>query len=97
MLSEARKYKVFVTMAEQSTQQQDEDKMIEIILANVGTVIAFRTGSPKDEELLLPLFEPYVEKGEISNLSAYNFYCRISGIETSEPISGRTLLLKDAK
>jgi type IV secretory pathway VirB4 component len=91
MLSEARKYKVFLTMAEQSTQQQDDQKMVNIILANVGTVIVFRTGSPKDEELLLPLFEPYIEKGEISNLSAYNFYfaCRITSVdERQEPMSG---------
>lgn len=93
MLSEARKYKVFLTMAEQSTQQQDDQKMVNIILANVGTVVAFRTGSPKDEELLLPLFEPYVEKGEISNLPAYNFYSRIAGIETSEPMSGETIVV----
>ncbi|MFZ2545072.1 MAG: type IV secretion system DNA-binding domain-containing protein [Candidatus Saccharimonadales bacterium] len=93
MLSEARKYKVFLTMAEQSTQQQDDQKMVNIILANVGTVVAFRTGSPKDEELLLPLLEPYIEKGEISNLSAYNFYCRISGVETQEPMSGETIVL----
>ena len=93
MLSEARKYKVFLTMAEQSTQQQDDQKMVNIILANVGTVIVFRTGSPKDEELLLPLFEPYIEKGEISNLSAYNFYCRIMGVEAQEPMSGETIVL----
>lgn len=92
MLSEARKYKVFLTMAEQSTQQQDDQKMVNIILANVGTVIVFRTGSPKDEELLLPLFEPYIEKGEISSLSAYNFYCRINGVETQEPMSGETIV-----
>ena len=92
MLSEARKYKVFLTMAEQSTQQQDDQKMVNIILANVGTVVVFRTGSPKDEELLLPLFEPYIEKGEISSLSAYNFYCRINGVETQEPMSGETIV-----
>jgi len=92
VLSEARKYKLYLIMAEQSTQQQDDQKMIEIILANVGTVVVFRTGSPKDEELLLPLFEPYIERGEISNLPAYNFYCRISGIETSEPMSGKTIV-----
>lgn len=91
MLSEARKYKVYLTMAEQSTQQQDDQKLINIILANVGTVVVFRTGSPKDEELLLPLFEPYIEKGEISNLSAYNFYCRITGVDAQEPMSGETI------
>jgi hypothetical protein len=67
--------------------------MVEVILANVGTVIAFKTGSPRDEELILPKFEPYIEKGEISNLPAYNFYCRISGVETSEPMSGETMVL----
>ncbi|MCA9348450.1 TraM recognition domain-containing protein, partial [Candidatus Saccharibacteria bacterium] len=93
MLSEARKYKLYLTMAEQSTQQQDDQKMVEVILANVGTIVAFRTGSPRDEELILPRFEPYIEKGEISNLPAYNFYCRISGKETNEPNSGETLLV----
>ena len=92
MLSEARKYKVYLTMAEQSTQQQDDQKLVNIILANVGTVVVFRTGSPKDEELLLPLFEPYIEKGEISNLPAYNFYCRITGIDSQEPMSGETMV-----
>ena len=53
----------------------------------------FHIGSPKDEELLLPLFEPYIEKGEISSLSAYNFYCRITGVETQEPMSGETILV----
>jgi hypothetical protein len=93
LLSEARKYKVYLTMAEQSTQQQDDQKLVNIILANVGTVVTFRTGSPKDEELLLPLFEPYIEKGEISNLSAYNFYCRITSIDAQEPMSGETIVL----
>ena len=93
MLSEARKYKVYLTMAEQSTQQQDDQKLVNVILANVGTVVVFRTGSPKDEELLLPLFEPYIERGEISNLSAYNFYCRIIGVASQEPMSGETIQL----
>ena len=66
--------------------------MVNIILANVGTVVVVRTGSPKDEELLLPLFEPYIEKGEISSLSAYNFYCRINSVETQEPMSGETIV-----
>ncbi len=92
MLSEARKYKVHLTMAEQSTQQQDDQKLVNVILANVGTIVTFRTGSPKDEELLLPLLEPYIERGEISNLPAYSFYCRISGVKTNEPMSGETVL-----
>ena len=95
MLSEARKYKLFLTMAEQSTTQQDEQRLVNIILANVGTVITFRTGSPVDEQLVLPLFKPYIEPGEIANLPSFNFYARLSAIKSQEPLSGETLLLDD--
>ena len=76
MLSEARKYKLFLTLAEQSTSQQSDQQMVSIIMANVGTVITFRTGNPQDERVLLPLFSPYIEQGEISNLPAFNFYAK---------------------
>lgn len=95
MLSESRKYKLFMTMAEQSTSQQKDQQMVSIILANVGTVICFRTGNPRDEQLLLPLFAPYIEQGEISNLPAFNFYAKLSAIRPQEPMSGQTLLLED--
>lgn len=94
MLSEARKYKMFMVMAEQSTSQQKDQQMVSIILANVGTVITFRTGNPQDERLLLPLFSPSIEQGEISNLPAFNFYAKLSAIQPQEPLSGQTLLLK---
>ncbi|MDK2899467.1 MAG: hypothetical protein PWQ10_654, partial [Patescibacteria group bacterium] len=93
MLSESRKYKLFLTMAEQSTSQQEDQNMIGIILANVGTVICFRTGNPNDEKLVLPLFSPYIMQGELNNLSAYNFYARLSSVVAQEPLSGVTLLL----
>jgi hypothetical protein len=95
MLSESRKYKLFMTMAEQSTSQQKDQQMISIILANVGTVICFRTGNPIDERLLLPLFSPYIKQGEISNLPSFNFYARLSAINAQEPLSGQTILLID--
>ncbi len=96
MLSEARKYKLFLIMAEQSTSQQDQQRLVDIILANVGTVICFRSGSPADERYVLPLFYPYIEQGEIANLPAYNFYMRIAGVTAQEPLSGQTLLLDEA-
>jgi hypothetical protein len=68
---------------------------VNIILANVGTVITFRTGSPVDEQLVLPLFKPYIEPGEIANLPSFNFYARLSAIKSQEPLSGETLLLDD--
>lgn len=94
MLSEARKYKLFLTMAEQSTSQQDEQRLVDIILANVGTVICFRSGSPADERLVMPLFIPYIEQGEIANLPSFNFYARIAAIQSQEPMSGVTVLLQ---
>lgn len=93
MLSEARKYKMFMIMAEQSTSQQKDQQMVSIILANVGTVICFRTGNPQDERVSLPLFRPYIEEGEISNLPAFNFYAKLSAVKPQEPLSGQTLLL----
>lgn len=95
MLSEARKYKLFMLMAEQSTSQQKDQQMVSIILANVGTVICFRTGNPQDERLLLPLFAPYIKAGEISNLPSFNFFAKLAGVDSQEPLSGRTLLLDD--
>lgn len=95
MLSESRKYKLFLTMAEQSTSQQDDQQMVNIILANVGTIICFRTGNPADEQALLQMFSPYIEKGEIANLPAFNYYVRIAAIHSQEPLSGETLLIDD--
>ena len=91
----SRKYKLFLTIAEQSTAQQEEQRMVNIILANVGTVVCFRTGSPLDEILVLPLFQPFIESGEIANLPSFNFYIRIAALQPQEPMSGETLLLKD--
>jgi hypothetical protein len=93
MLSEARKYKLFLTMAEQSTSQQNEQRLVDIILANVGTVVCFRSGSPSDERLVLPLFMPSIEQGEIANLPAYSYYVRIAAIHAQEPMSGITVVV----
>jgi hypothetical protein len=91
LLSEARKFKLFLTMAEQSTAQQDHLRFVDIILANVGTVICFRSGSPADEKMLLPLFSPFVTKGEIANLPTYSFYARLGAVYSQEPMSGVTI------
>ena len=93
MLSESRKYRLYLMMAEQSTSQQKDQQMVQIILANVGTVICFRTGNPSDEKLLLPLFAPYIEEGEISNQPPFNFYARFASTKSQEPLSGQTIVL----
>jgi hypothetical protein len=82
-------------MAEQSTSQQEERQMVETILANVGTLIAFRSGNPADEDFLLPLFKPYITEGEIASLPSFNFYMRVMGVKPQEPFSGETIVLKN--
>ena len=94
ILSESRKYKLSLTMAEQSTSQQDRE-LTENILDNAGTVISFRTGNPADEELMLHQFIGYVEEGEITHLPKYNFYMRIAAGESQEAFSGETIVLED--
>ena len=93
MLSESRKYKLFLIMAEQTTEQQDDEKMLNTILTNSNTKICFRTDSLKDEQRMLHLFRPHVEPGEIANLPAYSFYAKLSGgNEPQEPVSGMTIV-----
>ncbi|MEO6760801.1 MAG: type IV secretion system DNA-binding domain-containing protein [Candidatus Saccharimonadales bacterium] len=95
LLSEARKYKLLLTMAEQSTSQQDQQRLVDIILANVGTIVCFRSGSPADERLVLPLFSPFLGAGEIANLPAYSYYVRIAAVQAQEPMSGVTIVVED--
>jgi hypothetical protein len=97
MLSEARKYKLFLTMAEQTTSQQSDQKMVNTILTNAGTIIGFKSNSLADEKQLLHLFNGRVDPGEIANLSAYHFYAKLSGgLEPLEPVSGTTIVLDGA-
>lgn len=97
MLSEARKYKLFLTMAEQTTSQQGNQKMVNTILTNAGTIICFKSNSLADEQQLLHLFNGQVDPGEIANLPAYNFYAKLSGgLDPQEPISGMTIVVKES-
>lgn len=96
MLSESRKYQVLLTIAEQSTQQQFDQKLIEVILANVGTVVAFRSGSPVDARVLGSLFKPLIGQPELVGLSAYNFYARFGSLVPITTLSGITRTTRSA-
>ena len=93
LLSEARKYKLFLNMAEQSTSQQSEPRIANIILANVGTIVCFRSANPADEQLILPIFAPFITPGEIAYLPPYHFFIRIAASRSEEPFSGETVVL----
>ncbi len=78
LVSEARKYRLSTILAHQSISQIEDQNIVKTILANVGTVICFRTANPEDEQFILPIFSPEVSKHEIGNLPLYNFYLKIS-------------------
>jgi type IV secretory pathway VirB4 component len=78
LVSEARKYRLSTILAHQSISQIENRDIVKIILANVGTVICFKTANPEDEQFILPIFSPEVLKHEIGNLPLYNFYMKVS-------------------
>jgi energy-coupling factor transporter ATP-binding protein EcfA2 len=62
LVSEARKYHLATILAHQSISQIEDRDIIKVILANVGTVICFKTANPEDEQFILPIFSPEVLK-----------------------------------
>ncbi len=91
ILSEARKYKLGAILAHQTTSQLEDKSLVNVTLANTGTVICFRTANPEDEKLILPQFRPYVEQGEIASLPSYRFYMRLGALNPEAPFSGITM------
>jgi len=91
LLSGGRKFGLRMTIAQQTTTQQEDQNVTNIILANTGTAICFRTASPIDAQLMADQFQPYLGKSDINNLPRYNFYMRLAAVEPEEPFSGITL------
>jgi len=90
ILSEARKYKLNLTIAHQYIEQMSEEVRA-AVFGNVGTMITFRVGA-FDAEVLEKEFAPSLTGEDIVNLGAYQIYLRlmIDGIG-SHPFSARTL------
>ncbi|MEX0616619.1 MAG: DUF87 domain-containing protein [Candidatus Woykebacteria bacterium] len=91
ILSEARKYKLGAILAHQTVSQIQDKDLVNITLANTGSIICFRTANPEDERMILPQFIPYIQQGEIANLPSFNFYMKISALNSEEPFSGETI------
>lgn len=92
MLSEARKYGLNLTMAQQSAQQKGSQKLTEVLLANIGSLITFRTNSPADTNLLTPFYEPFIAKTDLANAPSRSFYLKTVAIEAEAPVSVKTKL-----
>lgn len=97
LLSSGRKYGLRITIAEQSTAQQENRNIVDVILANVGTIVSFRTASPLDEKLMMPLFAPLVDVGNIANLPRHHFYIKLAALEPEDSFSGVTFPINTPK
>lgn len=75
ILSEARKYRLNLILANQYVAQVDE-KVRDAIFGNAGTIISFRVGA-SDAEFLEKEFEPVFMTNDLVNLPKYNIYLKL--------------------
>lgn len=92
ILSEARKYGLNLTVANQYISQMSET-VRDAVFGNVGTMISFRV-SADDAPILAKQFEPQFEPTDLLQMHNRNFVINmvING-EKAPAFSGRTLLL----
>ncbi len=94
ILSEARKYGLNLTVANQYTSQMP-DVVRDAVFGNVGTMITFRTGA-EDSALLGKYYEPVFEALDITRLNNQNiFVSMIIDGEKVIPFSAKTLRMPD--
>ncbi len=98
ILSEARKYRLNLTLANQYVAQLEEmtalgksTKVKDAVFGNIGTLIVFRVGA-EDAEYLEKEFVPEFVAENLINLAKYNIYLKlmIDGV-ASRPFSAETL------
>ena len=90
ILSEARKYKLCLTMAHQYIEQMEEE-VRDAVFGNVGTMIAFRVGA-YDADVLEKEFAPVFNAEDLVNLGLRQIYLKLMiDSVTSQPFSATTL------
>ncbi len=95
ILSESRKYKLALTLANQYIEQMEE-KVRDAVFGNIGTMICFRVG-PFDAEVLKTVFEPTFLAEDLVGLGLGQIYLTlmIDGVG-SAPFSAETIPPIDA-
>ncbi len=91
ILSEARKYRLNLIVANQFTTQLTEE-IRDAVFGNVGTIVSFRLGSDADADAIAKRFEPIFDRQDVLRVPNYNTICRmiIGGVPT-QPFSMATL------
>jgi hypothetical protein len=89
ILSEARKYRLCLTLAHQYLAQV-KTEILDAVMGNVGSLVAFRVG-PADADVLAKAFGDTFAAKHFANLSNGEVYAKVlaSGQDT-EPFLGRT-------
>jgi CxxC-x17-CxxC domain-containing protein len=90
VLSEARKYRLSLTLAHQYISQMEEG-VRDAVFGNVGSLLSFRVGA-EDAEFLEKEFSPVFNMEDLVNLTKYHIYLKlmIDGVACS-PFSATTL------
>lgn len=90
ILSEARKYKLNLTIAHQYIEQMEEE-VRDAVFGNVGTLISFRVGA-FDADVLEKEFAPVFVAEDLVNLGFAQIYLKlmIDGV-SSQPFSATTM------
>jgi hypothetical protein len=99
ILSEARKYRLNLTMGHQYIGQlvpEGNTKMRDAVFGNVGTMIVFRVGAA-DAEYLETEFEPSFTPNDIVNIPKYNIILKlmINGV-ASDPFTAQALQVDES-
>lgn len=104
ILSEARKYKLSLTIAHQFLAQIDE-KIRDAVFGNVGSLAVFRVGEA-DAEFFEKLFAPVFKSADFTSIENYNAYVKMLArgvpqkpfnIRTIPPAQGRTAQVDDLR
>ncbi|MCF7815606.1 MAG: DUF87 domain-containing protein [Candidatus Pacebacteria bacterium] len=94
ILSEARKYKLGLTIAHQYIAQIEEG-IRDSIFGNIGSIAAFRVGTD-DAEVLAKQFEPVFSASDLVNIENRNAYVRLlSDGSPTTPFSIHTIKPND--
>lgn len=96
ILSEARKYRLNLIVANQYISQMT-DKIRDAVFGNVGNLFSFRVG-PTDAEYLEKQFAPIFDKEDLTNIPNINCYVKmlVNGVVTS-PFSMNTYFDADSR
>ncbi|MFH1769048.1 MAG: DUF87 domain-containing protein [Parcubacteria group bacterium] len=90
ILSEARKYRLNLTIAHQFIKQLPEN-IRDSVFGNVGSIAAFRVG-PEDGDYMKNIFAPEFEPQDLSNIDNFNVHVKllVNG-KTTKPFNIQTV------